>query len=1225
MRDQSPGLVTLIFLALGGFLIPQVAGSRSAGKKELSAAPAAKPGGKLLKQGGDKRSPTDEQKKVEGQEGPKEGAKDAFDLLAEFLGRPQHHIAFTEDRYDAGAALRRVANLLDGTDFKVQAITVTVPDPVDSILDYTFDRHIDAIQRAQQKMGFVIDRYWLPWEKQRKRAPQSGPPAFTDEEKEDVNPGVMLFRNFTEHKQLIERKLSVVFLVPETPASGLHKNSLRKALLDTLVLRTVTGDKGPVRIMGPFFSGSALSLRLGLLSLLRDERTFGAQALNVDRPLRVDIVSGSATNFANKKILEEFDPGANVARELPVNVTFKATVLPDSVTKHVLYRYLKRSGIDVVAELTESGTSYGQSLADRPPRPDLDLPEVLTIRFPINISQVRAASERNRALQAAQAAPVTESSPSSIELSLDETAKPLDVVPALSAISPASEELVLSALLSTIAHHQISAVGIFATDVRDKLFLGRQVALNCPGVTLFTLDGDVLFAHPQYVQYFRGMLIASTYPLYNRNQNWTSPGGRDLSQFASSPAEGSFNAFLALSGGDRWLTEYSTPFLRFKSVMYKEPSLASGTRPPAWLSVIGSHSVWPLDVVLEYGSYRDALDYLYTPRPTAADHVNSSSEASSHGPVRSLRFHAPLESSFVFVLLSILALACSVALLYTNQRQVRKQPWSLGAPFHIDLSSPARPRKHMGLFLFSAASAIVYVHAAGLYFLPVRFAAHAPDAADPPGWVGPAAAGVVLVLTLSAVALLAWLGFRREFQLLSRTWRIFLRLGPARRRNAARWRVWFRRVFEHLSVAAASVTILLALIETVVAAVRPLDAASLFFFDRAVNPASGLSISLPIFLVGLAFAFLGFCHLWRLTLSESCPISSSLGGSGHAILASIERRIRARILGVWVKPESALLVAISFAIPLSFLARMLKTPVDDVTFVWLFRFALFFVCLGILTSAVRFLSLWHELHTFLRHIACLPLTEAIKRLPDRFSGVVGLKLNSRGLDDADTETILDAGNSLLGQLGGAASQLTALSGLSAASLLNVGSRLEALAPYRVLPRRSRSAYGALRDAAASVFIAIDGKSAPASTNGPAAAAWFLSAEEFVAFQIVAFVSYVCEHLRNLLTAFLAPSFLLFLSLVLYPFQPARILLGFMFVFVSVLAILTVRMLAQMERDEILSLISRTAPGKVTWDFSFVSRVLIYGVFPILSLLAANIPDVQALLAAGIVNVSRLLH
>jgi hypothetical protein len=1221
MRDPSNGFVTLVLLALGGILIPQVAGSRSAGKKE-PAARAAQPAGKPLEQGGDKKSPTDGEKKFEDNESSEEGAKDAFDLLAEFLGRPRHHIPFAGNEY-AGAALKRAAELLAGTDFKVQTITVTVPDPVDSILDYTFDRHIDAIQRAEQRMDFVIDRYWLPWEKQRKRASQGGQPAPKDVDAEENNPGVMLFRNFTD------QKLSIVFLVPETPASGLHKNSLRKALLDTLVLRTATGSKGPVRILGPFFSGSALSLRLGLLSLLRDDRSLGAHGLSVDRPWRVEIISGSATNLENKKILEEFDPVASEAHEPPVKVTFKATVLPDTVTKRALYRYLKRAGIDLVAELTESGTSYGQVLAGPSATdahsPDPDLPRVLTIRFPVNISQVRAASEKNRALQTAQATPLTEGSPSSIELSLEETGNRQDVVPALSAISPASEELVLSALLSTIARRQISAVGIFATDVRDKLFLGRQVALNCPGVTLFTVDGDVLFAHPQYVQYFRGMLIASTYPLYNRNQSWTSPGGRDLSQFASSPAEGSFNAFLALSGGDQWLTEYSTPLLRFKDVMYKGSPLASGTRPPAWLSAIGSHSVWPLDVDLEYGSYRDALDYLYTPGPTAADHMYRSNEASSHGTVRSLRFHAPLESSSVFVLLSILALACSVALVVANRRQNRRQPGPLLAPFHIDLSSPARPRKHMGLFLFSVASAIVYVHAAGLYFLPFRFALAAPDAVEPPGWLGPLATGVVLILTLCAVARLAWLGLRREFLLQSRTRRMLPRPGPARRRTAARWRVWFRRVFEHLSVAAASVTILLALIETIAAAVRPLDAASLFFFDRAVNPASGLSISLPIFLVGLASAFLGFCHLWRLTLTETCPVSSALVGSGHVVLASIERQIRARILGVWVRPESALLVAISFAIPLSFLAKMLRTPVDDVAFAWLFRFALFFVCLGILTSAVRFLSLWHELHTFLRQIARLPLAAAFKRLPDRFSAVVGLRLNSRSLTDADRGTILDAGDSLQVRLSGATSQLTKLYGLSAASLLNVNSKLQALAPFNASTSLVRLANPALHDAAASVFTAIKGKSAPASANGPAAAAWLSSAEEFVAFQVVAFVSYVFEHLRNLLTAFLAPSFLLFLSLVLYPFRPARILLGFMFVFVTALAVLTVRMLAQMEREEILSLISRTPPGKVSWDFSFVSRVLIYGVFPILSLLAANIPDVQALLAAGIVNVSRLLH
>src|SRR5215813_15545251 len=59
--------------------------------------------------------------------------------------------------------------------FYVEHLIATITDPKDSRLDYLFDRHLDAIQRAIEapegptvagSPSYVLDRSWLPWERQ---------------------------------------------------------------------------------------------------------------------------------------------------------------------------------------------------------------------------------------------------------------------------------------------------------------------------------------------------------------------------------------------------------------------------------------------------------------------------------------------------------------------------------------------------------------------------------------------------------------------------------------------------------------------------------------------------------------------------------------------------------------------------------------------------------------------------------------------------------------------------------------------------------------------------------------------------------------------------------------------------------------------------------------------------------------------------------------------------
>jgi hypothetical protein len=129
--------------------------------------------------------------------------------------------------------------------------------------------------------------------------------------------------------------------------------------------------------------------------------------------------------------------------------------------------------------------------------------------------------------------------------------------------------------------------------------------------------------------------------------------------------------------------------------------------------------------------------------------------------------------------------------------------------------------------------------------------------------------------------------------------------------------------------------------------------------------------------------------------------------------------------------------------------------------------------------------------------------------------------------------------------------------------------------------------------------------------------WKRTAEDLLALELVDYVQWVMEQLHKL-------AVFLFLSLLLstvllscYPFPGQSLVkLAFMVVLlVTVGALLLV--MVQMNRDELLSRIGGTEPGKITWDSSFVLNGMMVGVVPLLALISSEFPAVRQVLFAGL--------
>jgi hypothetical protein len=470
----------------------------------------------------------------------------------------------------------------------VALLVATMPDPIDSYVGWYFDPLMDAFRRGVEARGFVMDRFYFPdWS--RARGSPAEPTATPTRTLHERHPALLLFRNASRPASLL-----LTMIIFETPTGGLHHAAFRRAMDFVAVW---DGSGSTVRIVGPCFSGTTPSLKVAI-----------ANAADLDLNFRV--VTGVATAPANRDI-----------GTFP-RTTFEATILDKGTLNAGLEGYLRDRilGEDLTtgsryAQVRESNTAYGDQARPATPGHDAAAPHNDTpltefargfeITFPLHISRLRAADKQPAA------APSPSGQSGSRSLALQDSAVATDRLPAMMpALADGAAELMLKNVLRSIASEPIDVVGIVATDARDTLFLTQELRRVSPNAVIYSLESDLLLTHPDFRAATRGMVVASTYPLYNRSQLWTHPrtgaSRRDL--FYSSVAQGVFNAVVLQLGrqpdsdarrsvnaseansptvSGQFLLDYAFPL---------EPCSASGCAPPIWINVVGRDRFWPVRV-----------------------------------------------------------------------------------------------------------------------------------------------------------------------------------------------------------------------------------------------------------------------------------------------------------------------------------------------------------------------------------------------------------------------------------------------------------------------------------------------------------------------------------------------------------------------------------------------------------------------------------------------------
>ncbi len=1106
-----------------------------------------------------------------------------------------------------------IAAAARGSGFHLAFMIALVPDPMDSGFASDFDLTISALQSGLAEAGYTLDRQWLPWVE----------PEATETRAYRETAGLMLFRRGRRpgprpraNELVAGSQLLAVFVVGETLKRGIHQQAFERSVDFILDLhaqdRSPTLDAGTGRgtppaakqeapcpeipVLGPSSSGSIASLRLAL-----------AHA----RPSCFRIVSGTATAPGLEAYMEGPVPG-----NADVKVRFSRTVVPDDDLAEQGLSFLQDHlgwSLDRAVLLVERDTAYGSYFSGRG-SPFLDFPrktpgglllaEITKLYFPSGLYALRNAWEASGATpsQAAAGSPKPVLPKSALEVSLADQGTTVDVVPELSPLTARIYDMALANLLRQIASEGFSYIGILATDVKDQLFLAEQVRRWAPGSVLFVVDNNLLYVHPQYNTTTFGMLTISSFPLAveGGHRSLVSPATlepRSRRLFASERHEG---IFLAVR------------------------SLVSGSPPPdrtVWIAACGNYAMWPVarldaDPPLRPQAHPASIEAL---GPSRLDAPPSWPRSTEDRIDFNLAFLALLACAVSYLLcretpwaqlqlltscllsgavaLLFLAAAFLVSLWVTNS-------WAAGAAGE-GIASPGwflvawRTWSRLGWLLLSAYGYLAH--------FVIRKAG-----ASVRRWCALAVACMVVLLLLVTARVLPWRSGLLLVSLLIAYGYLAHSLIPTLEtiadsissRGGAGWPGWLAR--HPRAFAALSLWLLLAPISAVFGLWQA-DAEGLFFI-RARAFTGGVSPLVSLAWFGAACFFWLVAELKRQWVRRRHQVPWPLQHLGDPVLRGCNARA-ARIDEVLrgpLSPSGGLkLAALAVVMPPAIFLCTRIQPIAESS--W---YGVAFLCLtaglAFLSAMTffRFVELWWLLRDMLRRIQLTDLllelegvAEEMEWKPTRFDWYQA----------------------------------------SFTSVKRSADRLQQLIDRQLVVRR-RPCHGELTDLLGCVVTAANEHRFPdelvlrkalndrCDQACETLARWrgIHEVDAFYAVRLIAYLRHVFNQLRYSVMGAMGCDLALIVGVSTFAFQPKNFLILALWSTMVVASVATLVVFVQMERDATLSAIGGSDAGKVTYDWAFVSKLLIYTVVPVLGLIASQFPSMGRLFSSLIDPLARVL-
>ena len=1202
-------------------------------------------------------------------------------LLAEFFGAPYALPASP----DAVPPFATPALDLD-------VVVATLPDPFDSHLDFRYDTQLEAIQLAFGDAGFLLDRYWLP---------QRGDSLRVFDGRDSVRiaaheryPGVVLFRRAGGGSPV----LRLLYVVLEMPTGGVHKDALVSALRERERLLVPVRGAAPcdgaatpcgvrndtIRVLGPTFSGTTPSVARAVGEWLATRP--GTEAT---------FVSGTATRFDDAPAAA----GAGAAR-----IRFRTTINPDALLDSALRcKVLPTLGLrrSQVLLLVESSTAYGQAFgtggADRagaPPaaapcdtaHPTLgarDASEFHRVRFPMAISSLREEYARHPEAPEPATPLAGTRAQARIPITLTDPAQPKERPPVLSPLTPPALDLQLAEIARVVRDNRIRAVGLLASDVRDKLFVGEELRKRARDVQLFTYESELLYSRPDYAPALRGMLVFSTYPLIPSVQGWSS-ARPDWLVSSSDGALGTYNAVLALLGAPELMREYGA---------FAPGDGSAAGYPPVWLSVVGSGGLAPVSMIREY---RDR-ERMIEGRSLAARVL--------WRPVSILYYATVLAVATAVAVLS----RSTLGLLPLPLARWRRRPRPAAGPgAGASGSTAARPRAAprrasptMAFRVHRRESAPVPAATAewtswniAQEFEGVEVASLRIHAWIYRGFLLVALLGILtptvvlqlvatspavpFFLALSVVVFVGWLvaagALAAALHLYLRTASRGIKFLKARPPvwPASRAALWLLEILTRWLVVVLGLVYAAAILRLALRlrGLREPDSSSfMLLYDRAIDLDSGVSPLVPITLGALGFVAWCAWHQMRIRLlmvkspfeavclrRDARPLPAAPGGDARltrrtwAAIASNVVGLRERLF-LLVPDAFGVLLLLVAVLATGWLVQGFGRTVESVVlpsgrwpnaFEVLLRFSVVAMLAATVWGVYRLLALWLRLRACLDAVSELPLTTAFERLPPRVSRLTRLAFFS----PPSRHVIATTTAALWGHLREIHRKRRPEFASELADAPLVERRIARLMRRRATDAtewqlevwRLETLLSVLHalwreeptsdeiDKVAKDLATYDSESArkaqpvAVSTSSQfrrvftgSVGLWLRGAEEYAAVRVVEYAEWVLRHMRRLAGFVLLALLLMTAMLGSYPFQPqSRAKLALVVVLVVAVGVILL-VLAQMNRNEVLSRVTKTDPGRITWSTAFVVNILLFAVVPLLALVSSEVPELRTLL------------
>jgi hypothetical protein len=845
-------------------------------------------------------------------------------------------------------------------------------------------------------------------------------------------------------------------------------------------------------------------------------------------------------------------------------------------------------------------------------------PEI-TLRFPPHISNVRRAYESQRPA----GDPAASALLPALDPSLDEPSEPSDIVPNLSPRTAFSNDVVLAAILDELSQRNVRFVGFVASDPSDVIFLASQTKARLPDVRLFTFGSEILLAHPRYQSDLNGMMVVTAYPLLGAHEvRGSGDGGTSegiASFFSSEQEEGVYNATVAVLGRPRELLEY------------ERPGDAGADQPAVWVTVIGRDGPFPLYVG---DHYDDPNDFVLDGGPEA--------------PRRMSNVSPPHMWRFAFLVLTILAGYKALLFLYMRVWSALGggvPRWPPLAPLFARCHASVAPRRDYCVTLLFAILLAGYGEVVRVETVPTL-----------PGQGGRAVAPYVLD---AAHVLLYGLAGCLVVSLLE-TILAGVRLVRASRALGAR-----AVATEVLQVALLVVPATLVGGAAVRMAFEPAPAGVDLapFYVRATNLPSGVSPVMPWLLFFALFYTWALCNLARLRIvsqaSEPMPgaavdkpggfVSVALGlvpldaaamaAHGPHDIPQLEQDLVATMRYPTRRPLSWSVFAPMWLLPAY--ALFLKRPTTLESTWTIFQlppdrvFQCFLgVSIVILSFAIVQLGLvWRSARDLFRRLVRHPLADAYGRLPRalvrslemQLSGIVPrpddlaiavpeLHVLADGAQAAAADDS-DAGRALAAAMpAGLAADLRARA--DAAAKLFLEERAATVARGSIVDLGRSAAVRELLRACAALSTVLAGVWSKRSLGTKpsakgAASAWVKVAEDLVAMHVTSFVYPYVHAFQYLMAMAVGTALLFMLALASYCFEPHHLLGVFSSVTLLSAVAVVLYVFVGMERDELLSRIARTSPGRVTFSREFVMRIVTWAVIPVGSFVVVHYPQLAS--------------